>query len=387
MTSPILPGATLGVLGSGQLGRMFAIAARRLGYRVECYSPDRETPAGQVCDREWTAEYDDFNALAEFARGVEVVTLEFENISVEAVNAIERSTPVRPAGRALSVSQHRTREKTTLRSLGLPTAPFAIIHSAEDLQAAISSPEINGEGILKTAAWGYDGKGQRRITKKDDLGNVWGSFQAEEAVLEGVVDFDCEVSVIGVRGLKGEFQSYGPILNHHRHHILDVSIAPVNSIPAALSQEAIAIARTIMESLDAVGVLCVEFFVTRNGQLVVNEIAPRPHNSGHLTIDAHVCCQFEQQARAVCGLPLGSTRQRCPAAMANLLGDVWETPEGPRWNDLLAMPDVKLHLYGKAEARAGRKMGHLTALADDVAAAETLSRAGRDVLRGGKTPG
>lgn len=385
--TPILPGATLGVLGSGQLGRMFAIAARRLGYRVEVYSPDRQTPAGQVCDREWSAEYEDLDTLHQFAEGCSVVTLEFENVSSAAVAAIEKTTPVRPGAEVLSVSQHRSREKTTLRKLGLPTAPFQIVRSADELRTALAHAEIGGQGILKTAAWGYDGKGQRRISRGEDAAAVWQAFQSDEAVLEGLVDFECEVSVIGVRGLDGEFRCYGPILNHHSHHILDVSIAPVVDLPESLCAEAVDMARTIMESLHVVGVLCVELFVTRNGRLLVNEIAPRPHNSGHLTIDAHVSCQFEQQVRTICGLPLGSTRQRQPAAMANLLGDVWETPGGPHWPHLLGLPDVKLHLYGKSEARRGRKMGHLTALAEDPATAEKLAREARRNLLSPGSPG
>lgn len=384
MTSAILPGQTLGVLGSGQLGRMFAIAARRLGYGVEVYSPDEKTPAGQVADREWVAAYNDLDALAKFARGVSVVTFEFENVSVEAVNAIERTTPVRPGAEVLFVSQHRSREKTGLRKLGLPTAPFEIIRSTDDLKRAMVRPEQGGAGILKTASFGYDGKGQRKIAAADDLDAVWRSFKVDEAVLEGIVDFACEVSTIGARGMDGSFGCYGPILNHHRNHILDVSIAPAIGVPDAVRRDAVEMTRTIMEAFGVVGVLCVEFFVTKDGRLLVNEIAPRPHNSGHLTIDAHVSCQFEQQVRAICGLPLGSTQQRQPAAMANLLGDVWETPGGPRWSDLLALPNVKLHLYGKTEPRAGRKMGHLTALGADSAAAASLARRARDVLTGAR---
>jgi 5-(carboxyamino)imidazole ribonucleotide synthase len=377
---PILPGATLGVLGSGQLGRMFAIAARRLGYLVEVYSPDQNTPAGEVANREWVGAYDDFDRLAEFAQEVDVVTLEFENVSVSAVKAIERFAPVRPGANVLHTAQHRSREKTWLQSQGLPTAPFAIVRSEADLVAALEQSGIEGHGILKTASWGYDGKGQIRVRRSDDLAAAWKSLETEEAVLEGIVDFDRELSVVAVRGMQGEFRVYGPIHNIHRHHILDISICPPAALDLETRGEAILIARQIMEGLEAVGILCVELFIRKNGQLVVNELAPRPHNSGHLTIEAFRTCQFEQQVRAICGLPLGSTEQLRPAAMANLLGDVWEAPCGPNWTALLAMPNVKLHLYGKAEPRQGRKMGHLTALAETPELAEEMARKARERL-------
>ncbi|MBX3441775.1 MAG: 5-(carboxyamino)imidazole ribonucleotide synthase [Planctomyces sp.] len=381
---PILPGATLGVLGSGQLGRMFAIAARRLGYRIEVYSPDSQTPAGQVCDREWAAAYDDLDQLRAFAAGVDVVTLEFENVSADAVNTIERTTPVRPGPGVLETAQHRSREKSALRRMGIPTAPFAIVRSAREVEDALPGPEFQGEGILKTSAWGYDGKGQRRLASGDDLSAAWQSLGDQECVLEGIIDFECEASAIGVRGLDGEFRTFGPFLNEHRNHILDVTIAPAEQLSDRTRREALDITRTIMDSLNVVGVLCVEFFVERGGRLLVNELAPRPHNSGHLTIDAHRCCQFEQQVRSVCGLPLGSVEQLQPAAMANLLGDVWDAPGGPDWQSLLALPDVKLHLYGKDEPRAGRKMGHLTALAETPSAAEALARQARETLCAGR---
>lgn len=378
--SAILPGATLGVLGSGQLGRMFAIAARRLGYRVEVYSPDQNTPAGEVANREWVGAYDDFDRLAQFAEEVDVVTLEFENVSVLAVHAIEKFAPVRPGPNVLHTSQHRSREKTWLQSQGIPTAPFAIVKSAVDLVAAMSRPGIEGHGILKTASWGYDGKGQIRVRSTDDLPAAWKALNTDEAVLEGIVDFDHELSVIGVRSPQGDFRVYGPIHNIHRNHILDISICPPSSLDMQTRGQAILMCRQIMEGLDAVGILCVEMFVKKNGQLVVNELAPRPHNSGHLTIEGFRSCQFEQQVRAVCGLPLGSTEQIRPAAMANLLGDVWEAPGGPNWPALLAMPNVKLHLYGKAEPRNGRKMGHLTALAETPELAEEMARKAREQL-------
>lgn len=380
MSAAILPGATLGVLGSGQLGRMFAIAARRLGYRIEVYSPDQNSPAGEVANREWVGAYDDFDRLAEFARECDVVTLEFENVSVSAVHAIEKFAPVRPGANVLHTAQHRSREKTWLHSQGIPTAPFSIVRSEADLVSALAKPGIDGQGILKTASWGYDGKGQIRVRSTDDLGVAWKSLNTDEAVLEGIVDFDRELSVIGVRSPHGDFRVYGPMHNIHKHHILDISICPPSSLDMQTKGQAVLICRQIMEGLDAIGLLCVELFVRKNGQLVVNELAPRPHNSGHLTIDAFRSCQFEQQVRAVCGLPLGSTEQLRPAAMANLLGDVWEAPGGPNWAAVLAMPNVKLHLYGKAEPRLGRKMGHLTALAETPEMAEDLARKARERL-------
>lgn len=373
----ILPGATLGLLGSGQLGRMFALAARRMGYRVEVYSPDRDSPAGQVADREWIGEYTNSQLLREFAQRVAVVTLEFENIDVAAVRTIDALVPVRPGAHTLHIAQHRTREKTTLQGLGLPTAPFRVVRSAADLQQGL---EDFGEGILKTAASGYDGKGQQRVRVTEDPEQIWQSFRTDEAVLEGIVRFQCEFSVIGVRGAAGEFTAYDPILNTHSNHILDVSESPAAVISKEVAHAAREMTRKIMTSLGTVGVLCVEFFLTEAGTPVINEVAPRPHNSGHLTIEAHECCQFEQQVRAVCGLPLGSTRQRQPAVMVNLLGDLWPADGEPDWEQALAQPGVKLHLYGKAEPRAGRKMGHLTVAAPAVAEARSSALLARELL-------
>ncbi|SFJ48254.1 5-(carboxyamino)imidazole ribonucleotide synthase [Planctomicrobium piriforme] len=380
MTQPILPGATIGILGSGQLGRMLAVAARRLGYGVQVFSPDLNSPAGQVADREWGAKYDDVDRLKEFVRRVDVVTLEFENVPVETLNVLEKFVPVRPGPRVLEAAQNRLREKTTLRGFGLPTADFLAIHSLDELRGGLA--QFGQRGILKTANWGYDGKGQQFITGKTQLPEVWKSFAGQEAILEAVVDFECELSVIAARNPQGDICSYDPILNQHRHHILDVSISPVPQFSAATIASAKEIARTVMESLDVCGVLCVELFLTKSGDLLINEIAPRPHNSGHLTLDAHACSQFEQQLRGICGLPLGSTEQYQPAAMANLLGDLWQGDQPPRWEAALQASDVRLHLYGKPEARPGRKMGHLTCLAADAATAERRVREVREQLLG-----
>lgn len=378
MTTPILPGATLGVLGSGQLGRMFAISARRLGYRVHVYSPDDDSPTGQLADLEVQADYLDLDRVAEFAKGVSVMTFEFENVPSETTEVCSRFCPVRPAGKVLYISQNRLREKTFLRDAGLPVTPFVAVTSAAELAEAVKKSGV--PAVLKTADWGYDGKGQVVIRSLDDVQSAWTSLSVPKAILENFIDFDCEVSVVGVRGLDGEFVCYGPIGNTHSHHILDVSVCPARVSPA-IAKKAVEIARAVLEAMEVVGVLCVEFFVTKSGELMINETAPRPHNSGHLTIDAHMSCQFEQQVRAICGLPLGSTALRSPAAMANLLGDVWEKGV-PDWVAGLGYADLKLHLYGKHEARIGRKMGHLTVLADSVDEAERQAREARDRIAG-----
>jgi 5-(carboxyamino)imidazole ribonucleotide synthase len=365
VTQPILPGAAIGVLGSGQLGRMFAIAARRMGYRVHTLSPDQDTPTGQVADVEVTASYGDLDAVSEFARRVSVVTFEFENVPAPTAEAAARCAPVRPSGSVLHTTQQRIREKSFLRNAGLPVTPYREVRTLEDLDRAIA--ELGYPAVLKTAEFGYDGKGQFRLDSQDGgpdrTAEAWSAIGKQEAVLEAFIDFDREISVVAARGEDGEFVHYGAIENQHSRHILDVSIAPARVAPN-VAREAVELARCVLERLGVVGVLCVEFFVTRDGALLINELAPRPHNSGHLTVDACVTSQFEQQLRAVCGLPLGSTDMHRPAAMANLLGDLWANGE-PDWRAACAFPGVTLHLYGKLEPRPGRKMGHLTALNHD----------------------
>ena len=363
---PILPGSAIGVLGSGQLGRMFAMAARRMGYRVHTLSPDQDTPTGQVADVEINAPYDDLDAVARFARAVSVVTFEFENVPAATAAAAERNAPVRPAGRVLHTTQHRLREKTFLSRAGLPLTPFRRVTSLQDLTAA--ARELSLPAILKTADFGYDGKGQVRITDASELTRAWQSVGERESVLEAFVDFDCEISVVAARGSDGEFVHYGAIENRHRNGILNTSLAPAR-VSKSVVNDAVEIAREVLERLDVTGVLCVEFFVGRDGCLLINELAPRPHNSGHFTFDANVTSQFEQQLRSVCGLPLGDVTQCAPAAMANLLGDIWTDGE-PNWAAATAVSNVKLHLYGKMSPRPGRKMGHLTALAGSVEQAE-----------------
>lgn len=372
----IEPGATIGVLGSGQLGRMFAIAARRMGYRVHTFSPDDDTPTGQVADREWQASYQDLDQVRQFARAVSVVTFEFENVPAPTAAAAAEFALVRPSFDVLHTTQHRLREKTYLSGWGFPVVPFRAVRSSDELLTALA--ELGCPAVLKTAGWGYDGKGQTRINAIADAASAWQQLATDEAVLEAFVDFDCEVSVVAARGTDGAIADFGVVRNTHVNHILDVTVAPAG-LAEHIEREATSIAHGVLEALDVIGVLCVEFFVTRDGRLLINELAPRPHNSGHLTIDACETCQFEQQLRAICGLPLGDPRLLRPAAMANLLGDVWQSGT-PNWSAALSVPHVKLHLYGKEQARAGRKMGHLTALADTPEAARSAVLSARLAL-------
>jgi 5-(carboxyamino)imidazole ribonucleotide synthase len=376
VTRIIAPGAAVGVLGGGQLGRMFAIAARRMGYRVHTFSPGDDTPTGQVADVEVTASYEDLDALRAFARQVDVVTFEFENVPIEAIDAIEEHAPVRPSGVALHTAQQRAREKTFLADRGIPTAPFMAAATLDELWSAVD--QVGTPAIIKTAAFGYDGKGQHKVTSPADVEHVWAAIGHQEAVVEKMISLQAEVSVVGARGLDGEMKEFVPFENRHRHHILDLTTAPA-ALSAAVTKQAVEITRTILEELQYVGVICVEFFVSTDGELLVNELAPRPHNSGHLTFDAAVTSQFEQQLRAICGLPLGSTELVRPAAMANLLGDLWVDGE-PNWAAAMRLPDVKLHVYGKDGPRPGRKMGHLTALGKTAQEAQERVIAARDAL-------
>jgi 5-(carboxyamino)imidazole ribonucleotide synthase len=372
----IPPGAALGVLGSGQLGRMFTIAARRMGYRVHTFSPDEDTPTGQVADVEVTASYDDLDALRAFAAHVAVVTFEFENVPIEAVDAIELLAPVRPSGVALHTAQQRAREKTFLADRGFPTAQFARAATLDELWDAVA--RVGTPAIIKTAAFGYDGKGQHKVTTPADVDHIWHAIGHQEAVVEKFIDLQAELSVVAARGLDGEIVEYPVFENRHRHHILDLTTAPA-AIPPAVAGQAREITRALLEELQYVGVLCVEFFLSTEGTLLVNELAPRPHNSGHLTFDACTTSQFEQQVRAICGLPLGSPELLRPAAMANLLGDLWSDAE-PNWAAACRYSEVKLHLYGKNEPRPGRKMGHLTAMAASAREAQERVIAARDAL-------
>lgn len=370
------PGSTIGILGSGQLGRMLAIAARQMGYGVVVYSPDAKSPAGQIADREFVAAYDDEAALARFAEVVDVVTIEFENIPVSALKTLEQWGPVYPQPHVLYVTQNRAREKTFLQDCGLPVVPFREIYDEDDLLAALE--DLGIPAVLKTAGFGYDGKGQVKVHTVEEALNAYRTFNEPICILEAFIHLSKEISVVAARVDGRQFAAYRPVENTHRNHILDLTIAPAQ-IDEGTENKALAIARDIMERLNMRGVLCVEFFIDQDGRLLINELAPRPHNSGHYTIEAAVCSQFEQQLRAVSGLPLGDVTLRSAAAMANLLGELW-TPNLPNWSAALRFPDIHIHLYGKAEARAGRKMGHLTALASTPQAAQALALDARQAL-------
>ena len=349
MTEALAPGAVIGILGGGQLGRMLAMAAARLGFRVHVFDPDPAAPAAQVATRHWQAPYDDAEALDGFAAAVDVVTFEFENIPTAALDRIEARVPVRPNRRALEVSGDRLIEKSFLADLGLATAPFAAVEDAATLDAALA--EIGTPAILKTRRLGYDGKGQARIAKPADAPAALGAMAGAPAILEGFVDFSCEISVIAARGLDGSVACYDPGRNDHEAGILRRTTVPAG-VPQSVATDAVLAASRILTALDYVGVMGVELFVTRAG-LVVNEIAPRVHNSGHWTEAGCAIDQFEQHIRAVAGWPLGDGQRHADVVMENLIGaDVDRVPE-------IARTPARLHLYGKAEARPGRKMGHV----------------------------
>ncbi len=358
--APILPGGTLGVLGAGQLGRMFGAAAVRMGYRVHLFAPDAEGgPARAHAERAVAADWGDERALARFARRCDAVTLEFENVPPEALERIAVDAPVRPGPHALAVCRHRIREKRFLAEQGLPTTEWARADDATALDDAVR--RVGTPAILKTAGYGYDGKGQAAVDAPDDAAPAWAALGGVSAVLEARVALHAEISVLVARDPYDRVRTGPTVRNVHQGGILDHSVAPSGLDPATEAR-AHALAEEIVRALELVGVACVEFFLAEDGRLLVNEIAPRPHNSGHLTIEAGVVSQFEQQVRAVAGLPLGDPSVVRPAAMANLLGDLWVGGE-PRWAGALDEAGVTLHLYGKAEARPGRKMGHLTAVA------------------------
>jgi 5-(carboxyamino)imidazole ribonucleotide synthase len=347
------PGSTIGILGGGQLGRMIAMAAARLGYRCHIFAPEADQPAAQVCERVTRADYTDTAALEAFAGAVDVVTYEFENIPVEPVAMLADLVPVRPGVAALRITQDRLFEKDFCNKHDAPTAPFRAVSSVKDLEAAIG--QLGLPLILKTRRMGYDGKGQRRIDHADQAAQAYADLHSDLLIAEGFVPFEKEISVVLARGLDGSIESFGAVENIHRHHILWRSFAPAG-IDAAVAAQAEAMARRLAQGLDYVGVLAVEMFVVQ-GRVVVNEMAPRVHNSGHWTLDAAITSQFEQHVRAVCGLPLGSAARLADAVMENLIGD-----EVDAWRSLLGEPGTKLHLYGKSEARPGRKMGHVTRL-------------------------
>lgn len=348
------PGSTIGILGDGQLGRMIALAAARLGYRCHTFADKPDSPAAQVCAASTLADYRDTKALDAFAAAVDVVTLEFENVPEESVRYLAERVPVRPGPDVLAIAQDRMLEKDFLNSIGIPTAPYAHVTDLATLEAAVH--RIGRPSVLKTAKFGYDGKGQVAIGADTDLAEALRETNTDHAVLEGWVDFALEISVIVGRGLDGEMATYVPVENRHVNHILDTTVVPAGVSPG-IAARASDIARKAADSLNVIGLLAVEMFVTWDGDVLVNEIAPRPHNSGHWTIDACAISQFQQLVRAICGLPLGSTDRHSDAVMKNLIGD-----EANQWLDLLAEPGARLHLYGKSEIRPGRKMGHVTRL-------------------------
>lgn len=351
----IAPGSTIGVVGGGQLGRMFALKAAEMGYKTHVFCPEEDSPARQVTHLFTTAAYTDLEALRRFAKSVDVITFEFENIPAASLKAIEGAAPIRPSPAVLALTQNRLREKTFAGELGIATAPFKRIGSAAEL-AEVLAAHISPPCILKTTELGYDGKGQVKITHPHEAAAAWDSLKTEEAILEGFVDFSCEVSVLVARNPGGEIACFPLVENVHKHHILHQTFAPAR-VDAATAMQAETIARKVAEALKLEGLLAIEMFVARDGSLLINEFAPRPHNSGHWSMDACATSQFEQQLRAVCDLPLGATDILCPAVMTNLIGD-----DINDWQDRISNPHTKLHLYGKKEARNGRKMGHVTKL-------------------------
>ncbi len=349
MTDILQPGATIGILGGGQLGRMLSVAASRLGFKTHIFEPSDNPPAGHVADRVTTAPYEDVEALADFAASVDVITYEFENVPTSALDMLESVRPIRPNRKALAVSQDRLVEKAFLNDLGLKTAPFAAVDDEVDLAEAID--EIGLPAILKTRRFGYDGKGQARLKAPEDAAQALADMAGAPSIIEGFVDFTHEVSVIGARGLDGAVSCFDPGENVHKDGILDTTTVPARLTPAQRT-DAVLLAAKILNKLDYVGVMGVELFVTREG-LIVNEIAPRVHNSGHWTQNGCVVDQFEQHIRAVVGWPLGDGTRHSNVVMENLIGD-----------DVDRIPDyakegVAIHLYGKAEAKPGRKMGHI----------------------------
>jgi len=367
-TSVILPPAMLGMLGGGQLGRFFVIAAHEMGYKVTVLDPDKNSPAGKIADVHICAKYDDEAALKQIAETCKAVTTEFENVPASSLESLAKSIPVRPSANSVAIAQHRVSEKNFIKNAGLPVAPFAVINSDADIPA--DGSEIY-PAILKVARFGYDGKGQARVADSAQAKQAFAEFGQEECVLEKMLKLDYEVSVVLARDANGQVSTFPTAENSHLNGILDISVVPARGSDA-VNHQAQKLAISVAEKLDYTGVLGVEFFVC-DGDLLVNEIAPRPHNSGHYTLDACVTNQFEQQVRVMTGLPLGSSRQHSPAVMVNLLGDIWPSANDnqedgkqiePEWQLAFNNAQLKMHLYGKHEARPGRKMGHFTVLSN-----------------------
>jgi len=372
--TPVLPGATIGIFGGGQLGRMMTLAARVLGYHVIILDPDPSCAAGAVADRVIQAKLDDVAAATELARACDVITVEIEKIGAEAMTAASAIVPVRPGGKVLHIIQDRARQKRWLAERGFPLGPFWVADSANELADAMR--KAGAHAFVKSAFGGYDGRGQARTEPDDDVAAIWSSLGSSTCVVEQALDLEGEISVMVARRPNGSCATFPPALNHHVNGVLDWSVIPA-PVPEAVASEGIRVARGIAEQMDVVGLLAVEMFLLRDGALVVNELAPRPHNSFHHTELASLTSQFEQGIRAVCDLPLGNTASMRPAAIANLFGDLWLHGAAPRWQEALAMPAVRLHLYGKSP-RPGRKMGHVGAIAptaDEAVALATEARA------------
>jgi 5-(carboxyamino)imidazole ribonucleotide synthase len=393
----ILPGQTIGIFGGGQLGRMLAIVARRSGYRVHVFTNEENAPASHFANQVTVAADDDEKNFRAFASSIDVLTFEFENVSAQSLQWVPPQIPVRPGGNVFWTAQHRQREKQFLRENQIPLPKFASVESLEQLRQAVI--EIGLPAVLKTSAGGYDGKGQFLLESADQIETAWSAVDGRACTLEVFIDLACEISVIVARDIFGTMAVYGPIENQHANHILDLSFCP-SRVDAAVASQALEIARKVTTAFELVGLICIEYFVTTRGEVLVNELAPRPHNSGHLTIESFATCQFEQQLRAICGLPLGSTLQIRPAAMVNLLGDLWFPPKSssedanrshlvgksfapvePNWKVIFDHPQSYLHLYDKPQSRIGRKMGHLTVCADAVEVAQARAIAIRENLR------
>ncbi|MBK0391225.1 5-(carboxyamino)imidazole ribonucleotide synthase [Ramlibacter algicola] len=380
MSGPLLPGATLGVMGGGQLGRMFVHAAQALGYSTAVLDADADSPAGRVSHHHVRTGYLDETGLRDLAQAAQAITTEFENVPAQALRTLAAQRPVHPSADAVAVAQDRTQEKAHFTRCGVPVAPHAVIETPEQL-AAVRADLL--PGILKTARLGYDGKGQARVDSPQALAAAWDRMQRVPCVLEKLLPLAFECSVVVARGVDGAMVNLPVQRNLHRDGILAVTEVGAGVVPDDVAQRAVEATRAVAQGIGYVGVLCVEFFVLHDGALVVNEMAPRPHNSGHWSIDGADVSQFELQVRTLAGLPLVQPRQHSAAVMLNLLGDLWFThgsEREPAWADVLALPGAHLHLYGKAEARPGRKMGHLTCTAAHLADARATARRACEVL-------
>ena len=367
----ILPDATLGVLGGGQLGRMFTIAARTMGYRVIVLDPDPHSPTAEIANEHICAAFDDHAALEKMGRACAAITTEFENVPAESLNFLATLCPVRPSAKSVAIAQNRIREKTFLRDHGFQTAAFTAVNSLDELAPALK--KVGPSALLKISQFGYDGKGQASVNTLTEAVAAFEQMGRKPCVLEQRLHLKTEISVVVARSATGETVAYPAAENTHVNGILDLSVVPAQ-VSDALSQQAIHDSRAVADKLDYCGVMAVEFFVIENDQLLINEIAPRPHNSGHYTMDACLTSQFDQQVRAMCGLPLGDARLLSPVAMVNILGDAWKGETPPPWNAVLDEPRAKLHLYGKREARTGRKMGHFTCIGDTIEQATLFAR-------------